>query len=354
MKKIKRIQIIVMIIITVVVFGKINNVKAEKVSECRYTLAANGYETFKVRMSDKDKVTFASNDSLKEKKIDMTIFPVVDHVLYCPENVYMKWIYSGLTTTHVLLLTPEYADNGKLLTDLAKVTEDKVSGKAKIYSPIKQADGSYVPCSSPSAASADLVALNQIEGYIRNTDEAGLKTVLDKLKAFDARKYCADEDKEAISNKISSVYSTYNKAIEQSSLSKEEKDKMTKEADNDMQEKTEIDLPDFEPVAFSCRRLSPRIRNVISKILTWVRILVPIALIILVSIDFAQAVISQDQEAVKKAISKSIKRAIAALVVFFIPFIVQLMINWLDKVEYDAKELENIDTSSMFCEEIYK
>ena len=41
-------------------------------------------------------------------------------------------------------------------------------------------------------------------------------------------------------------------------------------------------------------------------------------------------VISNDKDAMPKAISKAIKRAIAALVIFFIPFLVDLIIDWLN------------------------
>ena len=56
----------------------------------------------------------------------------------------------------------------------------------------------------------------------------------------------------------------------------------------------------------------------------------PILLIILTAVDFGQVVISNDKEAMPKAISKAIKRGIAAIVIFFIPFLVDLIIDWLN------------------------
>ncbi|MBO5095458.1 MAG: hypothetical protein J6B98_01095 [Bacilli bacterium] len=62
------------------------------------------------------------------------------------------------------------------------------------------------------------------------------------------------------------------------------------------------------------------------QILGWclliIKIVVPILLIVMGSIDFGKAVISSDDNAIKGAISILIKRAIAAVVVFFIPTII--------------------------------
>ena len=67
--------------------------------------------------------------------------------------------------------------------------------------------------------------------------------------------------------------------------------------------------------------------DLISDILGWFRILAPVALIVLVAVDFGQAVLSQDNDALKKASSKIIKRAIATVALFFIPTFVRVLIN---------------------------
>ncbi len=67
--------------------------------------------------------------------------------------------------------------------------------------------------------------------------------------------------------------------------------------------------------------------DLISDILGWFRILAPVALIVLVAVDFGQAVLSQDNDALKKASSKVIKRAIATVALFFIPTFVRVLIN---------------------------
>ena len=67
--------------------------------------------------------------------------------------------------------------------------------------------------------------------------------------------------------------------------------------------------------------------DLISDILGWFRILAPVALIVLVAVDFGQAVLSQDNDALKKASSKVIKRAIATVALFFISRFVRVLIN---------------------------
>jgi len=67
--------------------------------------------------------------------------------------------------------------------------------------------------------------------------------------------------------------------------------------------------------------------NLISDVLNWVRIIVPILLVVLIAVDFGGAVLQQDNDIIKKATGKVVKRAIAAAAVFFIPTIVRFVIN---------------------------
>ena len=67
--------------------------------------------------------------------------------------------------------------------------------------------------------------------------------------------------------------------------------------------------------------------NFIEEMVGYIRILVPILLIALGAFDFANAIISQDQEALKKSSSKFMKRAIAAVAVFFVPLIVKVLLS---------------------------
>lgn len=73
----------------------------------------------------------------------------------------------------------------------------------------------------------------------------------------------------------------------------------------------------------------------ISQVLTWVRIAVPILVILLGSTDFARAVLSDDQQELKKATSRFAKRCIIAVAIFFIPSIIMYLLSFIDKI-YDV------------------
>ena len=65
----------------------------------------------------------------------------------------------------------------------------------------------------------------------------------------------------------------------------------------------------------------------INEIIDWIRILVPILLIVLCSVDLGQAVLAGDDKQIKTATSRVVKRAIAAVAIFFVPLIVRVLIN---------------------------
>ena len=69
------------------------------------------------------------------------------------------------------------------------------------------------------------------------------------------------------------------------------------------------------------------IGNVVHLIVIAIQVVVPILLIIWGMIDFAKAIIGQDEDKIKAGQKTFIKRLIAALVVFLIVTIVQLAIN---------------------------
>ena len=67
--------------------------------------------------------------------------------------------------------------------------------------------------------------------------------------------------------------------------------------------------------------------DMIRDILGYFRIIAPILLIVFMALDFGQAVISQDNDALKKAESKVVSRAIATACLFFIPTIVRAILG---------------------------
>lgn len=65
----------------------------------------------------------------------------------------------------------------------------------------------------------------------------------------------------------------------------------------------------------------------LQQVLNYIKILGPILVVILSSIDFAQVIIKSDDEAMKKAQKKLIIRLLLAASLFFIPTLVEVMLN---------------------------
>ena len=73
--------------------------------------------------------------------------------------------------------------------------------------------------------------------------------------------------------------------------------------------------------------------NVVSTIITGIKIVVPILLIIWGMLDFTKSVVAKKEEDIKKYQKAFVSRLISALVVFLIIFIVQLAVNLISGVE---------------------
>lgn len=69
------------------------------------------------------------------------------------------------------------------------------------------------------------------------------------------------------------------------------------------------------------------IGNIIHLIVVAIQVVVPILLIIWGMIDFAKAIIGQDEDKIKAGQKLFMKRLIAAVIVFLVVTIVQLLIN---------------------------
>lgn len=70
---------------------------------------------------------------------------------------------------------------------------------------------------------------------------------------------------------------------------------------------------------------------VINKVFNWIRIAVPILLIVLGIADFSKVVANQDPDALKKATSKFSKRCVVAIIIFFLPSVIMLILKWIDQ-----------------------
>lgn len=67
--------------------------------------------------------------------------------------------------------------------------------------------------------------------------------------------------------------------------------------------------------------------SLIEDLLTMIQILGPVLLILLTAVDFAQAVIGQDDKLLSKAASKVMKRAIATVALLLVPTFVKALFN---------------------------
>ena len=88
----------------------------------------------------------------------------------------------------------------------------------------------------------------------------------------------------------------------------------------------------MEPVyAETCNGiLTPGAYQLLQDALNIIRLAVPVLLIVLGSIDLGTAVVSDDKDALKKSTSKLIKRCIAAIVIFFVPLLVEVLVNLVE------------------------
>lgn len=72
----------------------------------------------------------------------------------------------------------------------------------------------------------------------------------------------------------------------------------------------------------------------LQKLLNYIKILGPVIAIVLGTIDFVKAIITSDDDSMKKTEVKFVKRIIAAALLFFIPLLVEILLKITDMVDY--------------------
>lgn len=75
----------------------------------------------------------------------------------------------------------------------------------------------------------------------------------------------------------------------------------------------------------------------IGKLLFILKILIPIAIIALGSIDLGKAVISSDDKSIKTASTKLLKRIVAGICIFFIPVIIKVLFSMIGIISDEIK-----------------
>ena len=85
-------------------------------------------------------------------------------------------------------------------------------------------------------------------------------------------------------------------------------------------------------VIFGSKNNPESLRYMIDQVLGYVRIIVPILIILLGTLDFAKAVLAGKEDNMKKAQSTFVKRLIAGVAVFFVPVMVDIIMYLADIV----------------------
>lgn len=77
----------------------------------------------------------------------------------------------------------------------------------------------------------------------------------------------------------------------------------------------------------NCNVLGDNLTSLLQELFTVIKICVPILCLILIAIDMVSLVIGDSEKSMKAALNKSIKRLIIGVVIFFIPTLVNLILN---------------------------
>ncbi|MDD2434724.1 MAG: hypothetical protein PHO63_00525 [Bacilli bacterium] len=73
--------------------------------------------------------------------------------------------------------------------------------------------------------------------------------------------------------------------------------------------------------------MTPKVKAFLNKILGYIKIFGPILVVVLASVDFLKATVSQDSDALKKASAKALKRLAAAALLFIFPLLIQMLLD---------------------------
>ena len=72
--------------------------------------------------------------------------------------------------------------------------------------------------------------------------------------------------------------------------------------------------------------------DIINTLLTWIRIIVPIIVIILGTVDFSKAVLNAEKDEMKQAVTRLTKRIVIAIIIFFVPTLIHLLVDIFNQV----------------------
>ncbi|MDD6878627.1 MAG: hypothetical protein PUD59_00130 [bacterium] len=290
---------------------------------------------------------YISSDSYSR---DSKLFVIENFTFYCPSYAYFCYDGSGSGSgrNRVTASASNCASNpAKITIDKSKsngtVKLNEETGRVEIYE-AKEKNGEIVACVSGGFEiyNNNIDEINKIEKNIDNAKNISKKLnddinnqLSEILTNISGEFYCSKEITD-LKNKIVELSNDLSKKVDESNNMTESEKKAAIANNNKLEQNVEKTLKNYyiytdnddpcEPISVE-GVLDEDLRDVIDFVLKILKIAVPIGLIILITIDFSSAVISNDQDAIKKATSKAIKRAIAAVVIFFIPYIVDVLLD---------------------------
>lgn len=160
--------------------------------------------------------------------------------------------------------------------------------------------------------------INELNEYIRNIIGRYNDEVVTAIEVSIMKKQEAGEDSTKLDEIKDAVLVDYNDFVEKSN-------KITSEL---------IDFYSYyNKVDGECQAiLGEDALDLINEVIKWLRISVPIILVVFGSIDFGKAVIADDKDIMKKASSSFIKRCIVAIAIFFLPTLINILISIFNSV----------------------
>lgn len=289
----------------------------------------------------------------EEKSIQSGVIKIYGGKMYCPSYVYFCPTSDSLHWDGYLVNNKNSCNYKALKID---IDESLTRGAGRFYPASEDSSGKIKDCKT-SGPRIDSNNQAKFDAFLSNKQ---YKEAYNLIQGFlnGLNDYCDSEAVEKYAIEVSKLKDQVSVAIAKDTELTEEQINDLVQTNNEINNLigdinttysiASISIP-FNNIPLGCNELiSQDLKDVIQLVLKWIRIIAPIALIILVAVDFAQVVISNDKDAMQKAISKAIKRGIAALALFFIPLFVSIMINWLPAGS------QYYDNQKMNCDDIFK
>ena len=326
-KKNRLIKVLFILFLAVACFS-IDNVRAEKATlTCEYE--------FDDKTTD---ILFIENSKAKSKMGaalmtggDPEVATILEKQGKCPEPLY-KVVNRRTKKTSYFANTDDASKFEKMLS--LDNNYDHYSSSAKLKSSTKCDDG------AEALAKEDTLMKLMVKTGGWSEEGDGIATSLNKYVDDSVENKSSFCDEETISTIVNAM-KTYNDAVSKDPKAPQNSKNTIKSQTEKVEEnaailkkytlsnKTNIELPNGD--LNKCEDLiSEDLMYVINLVLKIIQIGGPILLIVLVAVDFGQVVISNDKDAMPKAVSKAIKRGIAAIVIFFVPYFVSLILDWLN------------------------